>query len=260
MSKHDEARRAFLEGRGGRRGSRRGRRARARRARADARAAQATAPATDRAGACAGGRPRRVLQRRQMPPPSRRSPSGSCPARRASPARATPTCSITSISRSPAPMPICRISTGAGSPRSTRIAARPTTSHSRSSTRAKQDEVITRARAGQGDRLHLADRAGVLQHLRTHTMEGMFADPVYGGNKDFAGWRLVGFPGAQPVFTPADMQSKEAFTRAPIIGLQAQAKARRGGDEPWQPKKPMSSSSASARPAAFSRPSSARPA
>ena len=47
--------------------------------------------------------------------------------------------------------------------------------------------------------------------MRTHTMEGMFADPIYGGNKDFAGWRLVGFPGAHPAFTPADMQSKEAF-------------------------------------------------
>ena len=57
--------------------------------------------------------------------------------------------------------------------------------------------------------------------IRTHTMEGMFADPVYGGNKDFAGWRLVGFPGAQPVFTPADMQNRQAFTRAPIVGLQA---------------------------------------
>jgi hypothetical protein len=34
----------------------------------------------------------------------------------------------------------------------------------------------------------------------------------------------VGFPGAQPVFTPADMQSRQAFTRAPIIGLQAQLK------------------------------------
>jgi gluconate 2-dehydrogenase gamma chain len=55
-------------------------------------------------------------------------------------------------------------------------------------------------------------------------MEGMFADPVYGGNKDFAGWFLVGFPGAQPVFSAADMQSKDVFTNAPIIGLQAQAK------------------------------------
>jgi len=30
--------------------------------------------------------------------------------------------------------------------------------------------------------------------VRTHTMEGMFADPLY-GDKDFAGWRLVVSPG-----------------------------------------------------------------
>jgi len=52
----------------------------------------------------------------------------------------------------------------------------------------------------------------------------MFADPIYGGNKDFAGWRLVGFPGAQPAFSAADMQSRQPFTRAPMTGLQAQAK------------------------------------
>jgi hypothetical protein len=52
----------------------------------------------------------------------------------------------------------------------------------------------------------------------------MFADPVYGGNKDFAGWRLVGFPGAQPVFTEADVASREAFTSGPILGLQAQSR------------------------------------
>ena len=63
--------------------------------------------------------------------------------------------------------------------------------------------------------------------VRTHTMEGMFADPIYGGNRNFAGWRQVSFPGAQPVFSEDDMNSREAFTRAPIIGLQSQA-ARRG--------------------------------
>lgn len=26
-------------------------------------------------------------------------------------------------------------------------------------------------------------------------MEGMFSDPIYGGNKDKAGWKMVGFPG-----------------------------------------------------------------
>jgi len=60
--------------------------------------------------------------------------------------------------------------------------------------------------------------------VRTHTMEGMFADPIYGGNRDFAGWRLVGFPGAQPVFTSSDMQSRQAFTRVPMTGLQIQAR------------------------------------
>jgi gluconate 2-dehydrogenase gamma chain len=27
-------------------------------------------------------------------------------------------------------------------------------------------------------------------------MQGMFADPIYGGNRDKAGWKLIGFPGA----------------------------------------------------------------
>jgi gluconate 2-dehydrogenase gamma chain len=26
-------------------------------------------------------------------------------------------------------------------------------------------------------------------------MEGMFADPIYGGNRNKAGWKLIGFPG-----------------------------------------------------------------
>jgi gluconate 2-dehydrogenase gamma chain len=31
--------------------------------------------------------------------------------------------------------------------------------------------------------------------LYATVMEGMFADPIYGGNRDKAGWRLIGFPG-----------------------------------------------------------------
>ena len=26
-------------------------------------------------------------------------------------------------------------------------------------------------------------------------MEGMFSDPIYGGNRDKVGWKLIGFPG-----------------------------------------------------------------
>jgi len=28
-----------------------------------------------------------------------------------------------------------------------------------------------------------------------NVMEGMFADPIYGGNRDKAGWKMIGFPG-----------------------------------------------------------------
>jgi hypothetical protein len=38
--------------------------------------------------------------------------------------------------------------------------------------------------------------------LRNHTIEGMFSDPIYGGNYQAYGWRLVGFAG--PRFYPPE--------------------------------------------------------
>ena len=95
-------------------------------------------------------------------------------------------------------------------------------------TGAQQDEVITALEQGKAGGFSWPSPQAFFNTLRTHTMEGMFADPVYGGNKDFAGWKLVGFPGAHPAFTPADMQSKEAFTGAAYLGLQSQAPRNRG--------------------------------
>ncbi|PYT39066.1 MAG: hypothetical protein DMG45_21205 [Acidobacteria bacterium] len=31
--------------------------------------------------------------------------------------------------------------------------------------------------------------------LRQHTIEGMFCDPMHGGNADMVGWQLIGYPG-----------------------------------------------------------------
>jgi gluconate 2-dehydrogenase gamma chain len=92
----------------------------------------------------------------------------------------------------------------------------------------KQDEVITSMEAGSAIGFSWPSAKEFFSILRTHTMEGMFADPLYGGNRDFAGWRLVGFPGAQAIFSPGDLQSQAAFTRAPIVGLQQIAKAKVG--------------------------------
>jgi gluconate 2-dehydrogenase gamma chain len=92
----------------------------------------------------------------------------------------------------------------------------------------QQDEVIASLENDKATGFTYPTAREFFNTLRTHTMEGMFADPLYGGNKDFAGWRLVGFPGAQAVFTPTDMQSKQAFTREPIVGLQTIAKGPAG--------------------------------
>jgi gluconate 2-dehydrogenase gamma chain len=86
---------------------------------------------------------------------------------------------------------------------------------------AQQDAVIAALEDGKVTGFAWPAAQEFFTTIRTHTMEGMFADPIYGGNHDFAGWRLVGFPGAQAVFTPADMRSKSAFTRTPMIGLQS---------------------------------------
>lgn len=91
---------------------------------------------------------------------------------------------------------------------------------------AQQDATISALEEGTATGFQWPTARAFFETLRTHTMEGMFADPVYGGNKDFAGWRLVGFPGAQLAFTAADMKSKNAFTRVPITGLQSQAKQK----------------------------------
>jgi gluconate 2-dehydrogenase gamma chain len=88
---------------------------------------------------------------------------------------------------------------------------------------ARQDTVIIALEEGKAGEFSWPTAQAFFNTVRTHTMEGMFADPIYGGNKDFAGWRLVGFPGGQPLFTPEDLESAQAFTREPIVGLQGRA-------------------------------------
>ena len=41
--------------------------------------------------------------------------------------------------------------------------------------------------------------------VRAHTLQGMFCDPYYGGNANFVGWDLIGYPGVRIAVT-ADEQ------------------------------------------------------
>ena len=50
----------------------------------------------------------------------------------------------------------------------------------------------------EGGRLKLAEGSGqeFFELILADTRAGFFADPVYGGNKDMASWKMIGFPGA----------------------------------------------------------------
>jgi gluconate 2-dehydrogenase gamma chain len=55
--------------------------------------------------------------------------------------------------------------------------------------------------------------------VRGHTLQGTFCDPIYGGNVNFVGWDLIGYPGVrlsvtaaeQNMSTPAARNHKSAY-------------------------------------------------
>ncbi|WP_084056441.1 gluconate 2-dehydrogenase subunit 3 family protein [Mesorhizobium sp. LNHC209A00] len=64
------------------------------------------------------------------------------------------------------------------------------------------------------------DLAGVpsdvfFAHLWQCTLEGFFADPVYGGNRDMTSWRMIGFPGAYASYYDLVDQHGIKFDRLP---------------------------------------------
>jgi gluconate 2-dehydrogenase gamma chain len=49
----------------------------------------------------------------------------------------------------------------------------------------------------QNKKLAQIERTHFFQLLRAHTIEGMFCDPMHGGNAGLIGWQLIGYPGPQ---------------------------------------------------------------
>ena len=52
--------------------------------------------------------------------------------------------------------------------------------------------------------------------LLNNTREGFFADPMYGGNKNMVGWKMVGFPGARADFTDWIGQHNARYPYGPV--------------------------------------------
>ena len=61
---------------------------------------------------------------------------------------------------------------------------------------ADQDALLTEMQQNQAAGF-TGGSAQFFNLLRTHTIQGTFSDPFYGGNENFIGWDLIGYPGAR---------------------------------------------------------------
>lgn len=59
---------------------------------------------------------------------------------------------------------------------------------------ANQDLVVGDVESGKATGF-APDAPTFFATIREHTLEGMFSDPAYGGNQNFAGWELIGYSG-----------------------------------------------------------------
>ncbi|MGD0906781.1 MAG: gluconate 2-dehydrogenase subunit 3 family protein [Candidatus Acidiferrales bacterium] len=72
----------------------------------------------------------------------------------------------------------------------------------------------------QDKKLMQIERTHFFALLRQNTIEGMFSDPLHGGNVDMVGWQLVGFPGPRMSnYDDLDRHYGEAF-RPKIASLE----------------------------------------
>jgi len=54
--------------------------------------------------------------------------------------------------------------------------------------------------------LHAIEATPFFALVRTHTIQGTFCDPFYGGNANFVGWDLIGYPGVRTIVTPDEQR------------------------------------------------------
>ena len=79
---------------------------------------------------------------------------------------------------------------------------------------SEQDVLLVALQDGKVDGWNAVGvtAADFFETVRVHTIIGFLSDPVHGGNRDFAGWKVVGYPGPahhRGGYTPAQMIGQE---------------------------------------------------
>jgi gluconate 2-dehydrogenase gamma chain len=78
-----------------------------------------------------------------------------------------------------------------------------------------QDKVLSELEDGK-IKLDAVDASAFFKQLLLNTQEGFFADPLYGGNKDMAAWKMIGFPGARYDYRDYVGKHGEKFPLPPV--------------------------------------------
>jgi gluconate 2-dehydrogenase gamma chain len=81
---------------------------------------------------------------------------------------------------------------------------------------ATQDEALKALEDGKADLGETADAKAFFALLLQNVVEGYFADPVYGGNRDMSAWAMIGFPGARYDLTQWVSRYGEVYTLPPV--------------------------------------------
>ncbi len=68
----------------------------------------------------------------------------------------------------------------------------------------QQDALLTSMETGSAE--GFSNARAFFNRARRLTLEGMFGDPYYGGNKNFAGWDLIRYPGPRLATTADDQK------------------------------------------------------
>jgi gluconate 2-dehydrogenase gamma chain len=68
----------------------------------------------------------------------------------------------------------------------------------------KRDQVISAMEDGSAE--GFANAGALFVRMRQLTLWGMFSDPFYGGNRNFAGWDLIRYPGPRVAVAAGDQE------------------------------------------------------
>jgi gluconate 2-dehydrogenase alpha chain len=81
----------------------------------------------------------------------------------------------------------------------------------------QQDEMLAAMQSGALPDMHVPSPGDFFGILLTHTHEGLFSDPLYGGNRNKLGWRVLGHPGVWLENSAEENLSVEPVTKGGAI-------------------------------------------